>query len=138
MGIVSQSGKINAYEMLLPEEERLLFKTRKLREEMIDGYIDDNKGLPTNTSGMRVMNEVLNSIDDQTLGLVDRRLKNDENSVMSDLTETVAKIFTDKVKNMKNGPYKEVIIADTYIPDDIVDDETSIEYKELSMEDLDV
>lgn len=138
MGIVSQSGNINAYEMLLPEEERLILKTRKLREEMIDGYIDENKGLPTNTSGMRVMNEVLNSLDDQTLGLVDRRLKSDENGAMSDLTETVAKIFTDKVKNMEKGPYKEVTIADTYIPDDIVVDETSIEYKELSMEDLNV
>ena len=138
MNIVSKSNNINAYEMLIPEEERIILKTRKLREEMVDGFIKDNDGLPTNTSGIRVINEVLNSMDDQTLGLVDRRLKNNENNNASDLTETIAKIFTEKVKLKEKGPAVHTEIPDTYIPDDLVVDETSVEYKELSMEDLDV
>jgi len=138
MTISSKAGNLNAYDMLLPEEERLVLKTRRLREEMIDGFIDDNKGLPTKTSEMRVINEVLNSMDDQTLGLVDRRIKNNENSTMSDLTDTITKIFTNKIENMKQGPATNTNIADTFIPDNLVVDETSVDYKELSMEVLDV
>lgn len=138
MSITSKSNNIDAYEMLIPEEERIILKTRKLREEMVDGFIKDNNGLPTNTSGIRVINEVLNSMDDQTLGLVDRRLKNNENNNTSDLTETIAKMFTEKVKLKDKGPVVHTEIPDTYIPDDLVADETSVEYKELSMEDLDV
>jgi len=122
------------YTMLLGDEENLILKTRKIRVDMIDDFIKYNNGVPTKPSEMRVMNEVLNSLDDQTLGLVDRRFKHEENKQLEDVTAIIKEVFTN-VNSLKKK-INEVDIDDNYIPTDIVVDEDSIEYKELSFEDL--
>jgi len=122
------------YTMLLSDEERLLLKTRKIREDMVDEFIKNNNGVPTKTSEMRVINEVLNSIDDQTLGLVDRRFKHEENEQLEDITAIIKEVFTNVDKFKKKAD--KIDIDDKYIPTDIVVDEDSIEFKELNFEDL--
>ena len=138
MSIERVSKPTNSYSILLDEEERIILKTRLIRENMVDEFIKYNNGVPTKPSDMRVMNEVLNSLDDQTLGLVDRRLKNSEIQSNGDMADVIKNIFTSKVLNSKNGPVTDIDITDKFVPDDVVLDETSVVYKALELEDLNV
>jgi len=133
---VVPSKPASMYSMLLTEEERILIKTRDIREKMIDGIIEynDNK-VPTKTSDVRVMNEVLNSLDDQVLGLTDRRFRFEEQKNDADLAGILKDVFAN-IDNYKPKVARNIDIAHEYIPADIVVDETSVEVKELTFEDV--
>ena len=127
----------NPYSLLLTEEQRIILKTRKLREEMVDHFIDHHGGLPTKGSEMRVVNEVLNSLDDQVLELVEKRLKHEENQTVAGNTEAIVKLF--KTLNKQKAiakPIEDSEIPDKYIPDNIVPGEDSLEYEEIELSDI--
>jgi len=132
---VVPSKPVNMYSMLLTEEERILIKTRNIREDMVDGIIEYNNGVPTKTSDVRVMNEVLNSLDDQVLGLTDRRFRFEEQKNDADLAGILKDVFAN-IDNYKPKVARNIDIAHEYIPADIVVDETSVEVKELTFEDV--
>ena len=127
----------NPYSILLTEEQRIVLKTRKLREDMVDEFIKYNNGLPTKGSEMRVVNEVLNSLDDQVLGLVDKRLKHAENENNSENAAAVANLFKKLSEQEKSAtPLENTEISDKFVPDDIVPGEDSIEHEEIELKDI--
>lgn len=134
--VVTPTKAINMYSMLLSEEERILLKTRHIREDMIDGIIEYNDGkAPTKTSDVRVMNEVLNSLDDQVLGLTDRRFRFEDQKNDADIAGILKDVFAN-INDYKPNVSRNIEVADKYIPTDIVIDEASIEVKELTFEDV--
>jgi len=127
----------NPYKILLSEEQRILLKTRKLREDIVDHFIKYKEGFPTKGSEIRVINEVLNSLDNQVLGLVDKRLKHDENKANSENAEAIAGLLR-KLSEQKSlsKPIENTEISDKYVPDDIVPGEDSMEYEEIELKDI--
>ena len=126
---------IHPYELLTEDENNVISKTRQLRMEIIDKYLEE-KGIPTNTRDIRVLNEVMNSLDSQVLGLVDRRLKKEENDTTNDIKDMVKEVL-DKVTDemfMKIdvvNKNRKIELSDDYIPTDIVPGETELEYKKI-------
>lgn len=128
---------MNPYNMLLTEEQRIILKTRKLREDMVDEFIKYNNGLPTKGSEMRVVNEVLNSLDDQVLGLVDKRLKHEETESNSGNAAALVNIFRKLDEQRKNGTVVESAeISDKFIPDDLVPGEDSVGKEDIELKDI--
>jgi len=130
-------SKPDSFILLLDDEQRIVEKTRNIREKMVDALIDE-KGIPTKTGEMRVVNEILNSLDNQVLGLVDRRLKHDENTNNGELLETIKTVFTELDNRKLNKPsiINTGTIDDKFIPDNIVPGEDKIEYEEIEYEDI--
>jgi len=125
-----------AYNVLLTDEQRLILKTRKIRENIVDSYIE-NKGVPEKSSDIRVINEVLNSIDSNVTGVAELRLKHEENKQSEDMSEAIVEVF----RQLSDKPKLEVNIEnkrldDKYIPDDIVPGEDVIEYQELNPDEI--
>jgi len=131
------SEKLHPYDLLTEDENSVIFETREIRRKMINQYIEEN-GIPTKAKDMRVLNEILNSLDNQVLGLVDRRLKNDENKNEKDLTNVIREIFlrADHELKQTSNLNKPRELEDTYIPTDIVPGETKIEYEEIELEEI--
>ena len=127
----------NAYSLLLPEEDRLVIKTRNLREKMVDNYIEKN-GVPDTGRDMRVVNEVLDSLDSNVFGMVDKRLKHEENAISGDFTETIVKLFSelDNRKDQQPNIKIEMVVDDKIVPDDVVPGEDIIEYKPIEIEEI--
>ena len=125
-------SKPDSFILLLDDEQRIVEKTRNIREKMVDALIDE-KGIPTKTGEMRVVNEILNSLDNQVLGLVDRRLKHDENTNNGELLETIKTVFTELDNRKLNKPsiINTGTIDDKFIPDNIVPGEDKIEYEDI-------
>ena len=126
----------NPYSMLLDEEHRILEKTKNLREKIVDNFINEN-GLPTRSGDIRVLNEVMNSMDSNVTSTVELRLKHEENKQAEDLTEAIVEIFKNvnnkSIRNKENVP---VTIDDKFVPDDVVPGEDQIEYQELDAEEI--
>ena len=128
---------LNPYVMLLDEEHRVLEKTKRLREEIVDTFITE-KGIPTRSGDMRVVNELLNSMDANVTSTVDLRLKHEDNKQSEDLTEAIVGVFNkiSQGATLTNPDTKETSVSDKFIPDDVVPGEDQIEYQELSMEEI--
>ena len=127
----------NPYVMLLDEEHRVLHKTRELREQIVDTFIKE-KGVPTKSGDMRVVNELLNSLDTNVTSTVELRLKHEENKQSEDLTEAIVSIFN-KINDDSNNidiDNKEVVVSDKFVPDDVVPGEDQIEYSELDVDSI--
>lgn len=124
------------FSLLLTEEQRIIEKTRKLREELIDNFIKE-KGHTTRTGEMRVLNEMMNSLDSNVMDVVDKRLKVEENKNTEDLTDTIRQVFlqVENKTNLEDLPNKIVEVEDKIIPEDLVPGEDIIEYEELDPED---
>ena len=123
-------------DLFLPEESRLLNKTVAIREKIVDHMIED--GIPYKTNEIRVLNEVLNSIDNNVLGKVDRRLKHTENENNNDMREIVKTIMLEgeKIKqNIKPIDIKE-ILPEEYVLDEVNPGEDSTEYEEITLEEI--
>ena len=136
-----ESLKTTDSELFQPEEQRLLDKTVAIREDIVDNMIKD--GLPVKTNEIRVINELLNSIDGNVLGKVDRRLKYTEETNNNDMRELVKSIILqgEKIKS----EIKPIELDET-LPDEhslgngelteLVPGEDSFEYEEISLEEL--
>ena len=128
--------KTSDVELFQPEEARLLNKTVDIREKIVDHLLKD--GIPYKTNEIRVINELLNSIDSNVLGRVDRRLKHKENENSSDMKELVKTIFLEKEKIMneiKPIDLKETL-PDEYVLEEVVPGEDSFEYEEITLEEI--
>jgi len=117
---------------ILPEEERLLNKTITIRERIVDKMTEG--GIPSKTSEIRVLNEVLNSIDSQILGRIDRRQKQEDNNNNEKYLEMIRTIVleTEKLQDkIEHNPITEPVIDIELNDEDIVPGEDKIEYEEL-------
>ena len=125
------------YDLLTEDENNVIFETREIRRKMISQFIEKN-GIPTKTKDMRVLNEILNSLDNQVLGLVDRRLKNDENKNEKDLTNVIREIFLKAEHELKHtgNSNRTIELTEEHIPTDIVPGETKIKYEEIELEEI--
>lgn len=122
------------YAMLLTEEERIILKTRKVREDMIDGIIEYNHGVPTKTGDVRVMNEVLNSLDSQVLGLADTRLKQSNADTQGDLADTIKAVLLQVDNNVTDGTPIDTTLPEQLVPKDLVPGEDEIEYNPIELD----
>jgi hypothetical protein len=134
--MMSQIAKIDKAEIFLPEEERVLKKTLSIREQIVDELLKD--GVPTKVGEIRVINELLNSMDSQVLSKVDRRLKKDENDNNENVVEIIANIVRN-VEDMKKyvdvqEVERQIELTEGLKPDEIVLGEDQIEYEELDLE----
>lgn len=132
---MSAIAEIDKSSVFLPEETRVLDKTLQLREDIIDNFIKN--GLPDKTNEIRVLNELMNSMDSQVLSKVDKRLKVKEDSN----NEVAINVIKELLK--KNDSKREALPVnkDLYIDieldiSEVVFGEDKIEYEELSLTDL--
>jgi len=124
-------------EIFLPEESRLINKSLKIREQIVDKILED--GIPTDNRKIRVINELLSAMDNLVLGKADRRLKKQENEDNGQLTEIVKTFLLERAKHKgseNRRVNKEVILDDSYQLEDIKPGEDSFEYVEITMEDI--
>jgi len=126
---------MHPYDLLNEDENKIIEKTRELRVKMIDEFINE-KGVPTNTKDMRVLNEIMNSLDAQVLGLVDRKLKKEENETNNDIKNEVIEVIKNLQSIHNQASNKQVELSEKYIPTDIVPGETKIEYEEIELEEI--
>ena len=124
------------YAMLLSEEERIILKTRKIREDMIDAIIEYNHGAPSKSGDVRVLNEVLNSLDSQVLGLADTRLKVDSNKNQEDLTDTIKEVFLTVTNSAAPVTPNQTTIPEAMVPKDMVPGEDQIEYVPIDVNEV--
>jgi len=128
--------KTNDVELFQPEEARLINKTVQIREQIVDHLLKD--GIPYKTSEIRVINELLNSIDSNILGRVDRRLKHKENENNNDLKEIVKAVLLESEKRKReakaNGPVE--ALPEEYVLEEVVPGEDSFEYEEITLEEI--
>ena len=123
-------------ELFLPEEMRILNKTLRIREEVVDELVKD--GVPTNSRDIRVLNEVLNAMDANVLGRVDRRLKKQEEENNGRVTEMVKELLINLSKEDTvnvSTEYKEIELNDDTVID-LVPGEDKIGYEEISIEEI--
>ena len=118
------------YDLLTEDENKVIFKTRDLRLKIIDNYLEE-KGIPTKSGDIRVLNELMNSLDSQVLGMTDRRLKKEENSTNDNMLDMVKEVMSRVQTNLAIPSKKEIDISDKYIPTDLVPGETKLEYEEI-------
>jgi len=122
---------------MLPEEERILSKTLDIRERIVDKMTEE--GIPSKTSEIRVLNEVLNAMDSQILGKIDRRQKQEDNNNNEKYLEMIRTIVVETEKlqqNLDTQPLEEPVIDVELKDDEIVPGEDKIEYEELNPEDF--
>lgn len=134
---MSELAKIDKSQIFLPNEYRILEKTLEIREKIVDKLLEE--GIPTKSRDIRVLNEVLNAMDANVLGRVDRRLKREENDNQEEFNKIAVEIILNwnKMKQERVTEPIEVPELDRELPDDmVVPDEDSLEYKELTMEDI--
>jgi len=126
---------MHPYDLLNEDENKIIQKTRELRVQMIDEFINE-KGVPTSTRDMRVLNEVMNSLDAQVLGLVDRKLKQEENKTNNDIKDKVIEAIKIIQTSHSQESNKQVDLSDKFVPVDIVPGETKIEYEQIELDDI--
>ncbi len=121
------------------EEQQLLDKSISYRLRMVEEQFKD--GTPTRTNEIRVVNEVLNSIDTAISNAANTRLKQSEVENQGKIKETVAEILKQQAEKRKlqiDRPIDvEVVLDDvTLVKPDFVPDETSTEHKEIELKDI--
>ena len=123
-------------ELYLPEEYRLINKTVNIRERIVDEMIKD--GLPYKTNEIRVINELLNAIDGNVLGRVDRRLKYSENEGEKDMRDMVKALILegDKIKREMKPVELNQTLPEEYVLDNPTPGEDKIDYEEITLEDI--
>ncbi len=123
-------------ELFLPEEMRILNKTLSIREKIVDELTKD--GVPVNSRDIRVLNEVLNAMDANVLGRVDRRLKKQEDDNNNNVTAMVKELLINLSKKEPvdvSNEYKQIEVSDE-IPIEVVPGEDKIGYEEISLEEI--
>jgi len=126
----------NDVELFQPEEYRLLNKTVQIREQIVDHMLKD--GIPYKTSEIRVLNELLNSIDNNILGKVDKRLKFKENENNNDMKEIVKAIMLESEKRKQEAKSTGLVetLPEDYVLEEVVPGEDSFEYEEITLEEI--
>lgn len=133
---MSEIAKMSETEIFLPEENRLIDKSLSIREQIVDAYL--KKGDLTDNRDVRVINEVLNSMDSLVLGKMDKRLKVNTQKDNSEIVEVMKEV----ILNVKNESKKCNTVVDPHVDFDLeeselVPGEDQIQYEELDLEDFD-
>jgi len=129
---MSDIAKIDNSSIYGTDEQRILDKTMDVREQMVDNFIKG--GVPEKTNEIRVINEVLNSMDAQVMSKVSNRLKTDESKNDSEILSMVKNILLSSSSELENMEALEAPVIDqTLTEDDIVLGEDSIELTELDL-----
>lgn len=118
------------YDLLTEDENKVIFKTRDLRLQIIDNFIEE-KGIPSRSGDIRVLNELMNSLDGQVLGMTDRRLKKEENNTNDNMLDVVKEVISNVQANLAIPSEKKLDIEDKFVPVDVVPGEVEIEYNEI-------
>lgn len=115
-------------------ELALLEKTKKIRLDIADNMVKN--GVPNNVGEIRVLNEVLTTLDKSVNETVANRLKHTENENKEALLDTVA-LALSNIDSSKTPAVGRIIEATVeYIPEDIVPGETDIGVSQLTAGDF--
>jgi len=87
------------------EESKILNKTMDIRMKIVDSMVED--GVPIKTNEIRVLKEVIESIDNKTTENAKLRLKHDENITAGNNAELAAEMLK-QIASRK--------VEDVYIP----------------------
>jgi len=133
--LTSEISEIKEDLIFLEEEERVLNKTLYLREDIVDNFIKG--GLPEKVGEIRVINELLNSMDNQVLSRSDKRLKHTQNENDKDVTEIIKNILleTSTMVNVNDAP-RDLDVVIELKDSEVVSGEDKIEYEELNIDDF--
>lgn len=122
------------------DEQEIIDKTVKLRMQMVDKAFED--GTPSRGSDIRVINEVLNSLDNVVDKKATSRLKRESNKTDSDMKQRVVGIFKELSIQRANTasrpvPEDDVVIDDDmfqkpeFVPGETTDGHDPIEYEDI-------
>jgi len=116
------------------EELALLDKTKKIRLDVADNMIKN--GVPNNVGEIRVLNEVLTTLDKSVNETVANRLKHNENENKEALLDTVALALSNIQQSKVAATDRDIDAPDEVIPTDIVPGETDIGVSQLNASDF--
>ena len=116
------------------DELVLLEKTKKIRVDIADNMTKN--GVPNNVAEIRVLNEVLTTLDKSVNETVANRLKHNENENKEALLDTVALALSNISKTKTAATNRVIDAPEEYIPDDIVPGETDIGVSQLNPSDF--
>ena len=116
------------------DELVLLEKTKKIRVDIADNMTKN--GVPNNVAEIRVLNEVLTTLDKSINETVANRLKHNENENKEALLDTVALALSNISKTKTAATDRVIDAPEEYIPDDIVPGETDIGVSQLNPSDF--
>ena len=127
-------------EDFLTETERKLHKkTLLLREKIIDEMTDNGTNIPTSTSEIRVLKEVMESLDNRInndrKARIDRERDKDNKATKELIAETLKMVSMNN--EVTNGKRIEEL-PDVFVPDDdeIVEGELDINPNPINIEDI--
>ena len=116
------------------DELVLLEKTKKIRVDIADNMTKN--GVPNSVAEIRVLNEVLTTLDKSVNETVANRLKHNENENKEALLDTVALALSNISKTKTAATNRVIDAPEEYIPDDIVPGETDIGVSQLNPSDF--
>lgn len=116
------------------QEEELLKYTEEKRIQMVDNFFKD--GIPSTTGEVRVVNEVLTSLENSLHTKVSNRLKNEENKNNGDVLATVVETIKQIRTNISNSSINTKEFNKNTIEYELVPGETDINTKELEQSDF--
>ncbi len=120
------------------QEKGLLNRSVDIRFKMIDKMMED--GIPYKTNEVRVINELLNSVDQKTMETAKLRLKHQENTDAQSQAEIAAEILKNIANSKSNliERTESIPVIDTAICEEvvIVPGELDIKIPTLTFSDL--
>jgi len=110
------------------KEQAILEKTISVRSRIVDELTKDGQ-VPYKSGDIRVLNEVMNSLDVSVNNSANTRLKSEDTKNNAQLHEMVAAMLNQIDVNSDNKAVNDVVeveLLDEYIPDDTVPGEMDI------------
>lgn len=101
------------------EEQERLNRSLSLREQMVTEIFKD--GVPTHTGTVRVVNELLNSIDSQIHNNANTRLKETEVNTGKETKDLIVQIMKNINNRMINTPKRENIESVELLETEIIE-----------------
>ena len=129
MSNTEQDGFFNS------EENRILDKTMQLREDILDSMTAD--GIPEKTNEIRVIKEVIESMDKKVMDSANLRAKVNKDKSDTKMSELVIQTLKNRAKYRHDTVPAERILEleESYIPDDVVEGEMEMGPAELDAND---
>lgn len=117
------------------EELEIFTKSRNIRMQLVDGLM--SSGVPTKVGEVRVINELLTSLDKNAQDSASNRLKYQEGQSKEAMQETIVGILKE-ISATKQQHVRTVdpVIPDSYIPTDVVYGESDIHPDQLDPTDF--
>lgn len=120
----AESDEESAIAVYSSADNATLNYTKQIRLLMVDAKLRDGNGIPTKSGDIRVINEVLNSMDDSVHKVAAARLKHGENKSKAQTQELIANILKQVKLNDDEVTVLTVTSKSTDLPDEFVPIET--------------